>query len=572
MAYDIVIRNGTVVDGTGLPGYRADVGIRDGLVTEIGDLNGAQANEVIDAGGHVVAPGFVDGHTHMDAQVFWDELGRNACWHGVTSVVMGNCGFTMAPCAADEKDLVLHNFERAEDISPEAMIAGIPWSWTTYPEFFDAVDGLTKGINYAGYVGHSALRTHVMGKRAMEELASEDDLEAMKRELTAGMRAGALGLSTSRSGAHRTPEGKPVASRLASWDEFSALVGVLGDLGSGIVEMARENIIPDPEERRKEHAQVKELCLSSGVPFTFGSSWYKRKYPDFWREQFQMVDETVAAGGRMLIQGTATWNGSLRSFETMTPYDFIAVWKDFRKLPLAEQEKGLRDPAMRKKLVDAVHAHAHKPDPALPNAFQRPVDWNWVFPLTQPLPPYPSIAEIAKQRGNQDPIETFIDLALEHHMKLFFVQPSNNEDQDFCLALIRHPRTAVTFSDAGAHVATTINPVQCHLLGHWVRAEQALTLEAAVRKITFDIASFWGLKGRGWLREGNHADVVVFNPDTIAPTMPELVHDLPAGAPRIDQKADGIMCTIVNGETFIRDGEDTGARAGRLLRGPLYHN
>ncbi len=572
MTYDTLIKNGTVVDGTGLPGYRADVGIRDGIVTAIGKLAGESAQQVIDADGQVVAPGFVDGHTHMDAQVFWDGLGMNSCWHGVTTVVMGNCGFTMAPCTERDKSLVLHNFERAEDIAPEAMEAGIPWTWETFPEYFDAVDALPKGLNYAGYVGHSALRTHVMGARAMEEEASEDDLVAMKRALADSMRAGAIGLSTSRSGAHRTPLGKPVASRVASWDEFSALVGVLAELGTGIVEMARENVIPDPEKRHLEHQRVKDLCLSSGVPFTFGSSWYRRKNPDLWREQFRMVDECVAAGGRMLIQGTATWNGSLRSFETMTPYDYIAVWKDFRKLPLAEQEKGLRDPAMRKKLVDAVHAHTHKPDPALPNAFQRPVDWNWVFPLTRPLPPYPSIADIAKERSNQDPVETFIDLALEHHLKLFFVQPSNNEDQDFCLAMIRHPRTAVTFSDAGAHVATTINPVHGHLLGHWVRAKQALTLEAAVRKITFDVAAFWGLKGRGWLREGNCADVVVFDPDTIAPAMPELVHDLPAGQPRISQKSDGILCTLVNGELFIREGEHTGALAGRLLRGPLYHN
>lgn len=571
MAYDLLIKGGTVVDGSGLPGYRADVGVRDGMIAAIGDLAGEAANEVIDAEGHVVSPGFVDGHTHMDAQVFWDHIGRNSCWHGVTSVVMGNCGFSLAPCAEDEKDLVLHNFERAEDIPPEAMNAGIPWSWTSFPEYLDALDALPKGLNYAGYVGHSALRTHVMGDRAMEGSATEDDVIAMQNALREGMRAGAIGVSTSRTQAHRTPEGKPVASRLSTWDEFCALVGTLQDMGGGIVQMARENIIDDPEERRREHKMVKDLALSSGLPFTFGSSWYKRSKPDVWREQFRMVDETVAAGGKMLIQATATWNGSLRSFETMTPYDYIPVWKDFRKLTLEEQEAGLRDPEMRKKLVDAVKAHVHKPDPALPNAFQRPVDWDWVFPLDRTLPPYPSVADVAKQRG-VEPVDAFIDLALENHLKLFFIQPSNNEDQDFCLSLIRHPRSAVTFSDAGAHVATTINPIHGHLLGHWVRNEKALTLEAAIRKITFDIASFWGLKGRGWVHEGYHADLVIFDPDTIAPGMPELRHDLPAGAPRIDQKSDGIMATIVNGQVLIRNNEHTGAHPGRLLRGPMAHN
>ncbi|MCH8966708.1 MAG: amidohydrolase family protein, partial [Planctomycetes bacterium] len=204
MSYDLLIQGGTVVDGTGLPGIRADVGVTDGTITAIGDLGSESADEVIDAEGHVVAPGFIDGHTHMDAQLFWDHLGRNACWHGVTTVVMGNCGFTLAPCSDKEKDLVLHNFERAEDIPPEAMNAGIDWSWDSFPEFFDAVDRLPKGLNYAGYVGHSALRTHAMGQRAMEEQANEDDLATMKRALVDGMRAGAVGFSTSRTWSHRT--------------------------------------------------------------------------------------------------------------------------------------------------------------------------------------------------------------------------------------------------------------------------------------------------------------------------------------------------------------------------------
>src|SRR5690242_10064414 len=182
MEYDLVIRDGTIVDGTGLPGYRADVGIKNGRILSIGKIR-ASAEHVIEAEGHVVAPGFIDGHTHMDAQVFWDDIGTNSCWHGVTSVVMGNCGFSLAPCAEKDKALVLHNLERAEDIPRPAMEAGIPWSWTTYREYLDAIDKLPKGLNYAGYVGHSALRTHVMGERAMEEKASPDDLAAMKGEL-----------------------------------------------------------------------------------------------------------------------------------------------------------------------------------------------------------------------------------------------------------------------------------------------------------------------------------------------------------------------------------------------------
>lgn len=571
MPYDLIIRNGTIVDGSGLPGYRGDLGIVADKIATIGDLKGETADETIDAEGLVVSPGFVDGHTHMDAQVFWDTIGSNSCWHGVTSVVMGNCGFSLAPCAEAQKMLVLHNLQMAEDISIDAMKAGIPWSWVTFGEYLDAVEALPKGINYAGYIGHSALRTHVMGERAMEEAATPEDLAAMKDALGDSLRAGAIGLSTSRSRTHRTPDGKPVASRLAEWSEVEALAGVMSELGVGVMEFSRDIAAEDPAVRQDERDRMKALAIATGVPLTFGSSWYRRHLPDVWRDQFRMVDDTIAGGGKMLIQGTATWNGSLRSFETMMPYDKEPTWAEFRKRPLSEQEAGLRDPATREKLVEAAKNYTLKPHPSYPNALQRPVDWDWVFPLLTPLPPWASVGEIAREQ-NKEPIDVVIDMALERHLKLFFVQPSNNEDQDFVLACIRHPHSAVTFSDAGAHVATTINPIHGHLLGHWVRDRQAIPLENAVRKITYNTASFWGLAGRGLLREGYYADVAIFDPDTVAPQMPELVHDLPAGAPRIKQKADGILATIVNGEIFIRDNEHTGALPGRLLRGPLATN
>ena len=571
MAYDLLIRGGTVVDGSGLPGITADIAVEGDRIAAIGKLDGEAAKQEIDADGLVVSPGFIDGHTHMDAQVFWDDIGSNSCWHGVTSVVMGNCGFTLAPCSEADKNLVLHNLERAEDLSPDAMNAGIDWSWESFAEYFDTVDALPKGLNYAGFVGHSALRTYAMGKRAMEEEATGQDLAVMERELEASLRAGALGLSTSRTFSHRTPEGKPVASRLASWDEVLRLCGVMKNLGSGIMQLARENTIPDANERQREFNGIKELALDVGVPVTFGNTWYRPTSPHIWREQVGMVDEIIAGGGRAMMQGTASWNCSLRSFETATPYDYVPVWKEFRTLPLQAQEKGLRDPAMRQKLVAAVETHRHSPDPSMPNLYQRPVDWDWVFPFDRPLPPYPSVADVAKARGVA-PIDAFIDLALEHHLKLFFIQPSFNQDQGAVLAMMRHPNTAVTFSDAGAHVATTVNPIHGHLLGHWVRNERAIPLESAIRKITFDIANFWGLPQRGLLRAGYFADITMFDPDTVSPGMPTLHHDLPAGAARIKQKTDGIAATVVNGQPFMRHNEHTGALAGRLIRGPLAHS
>jgi N-acyl-D-amino-acid deacylase len=216
MHYDLIIKNGTVVDGSGMPRFRADVGIAGGKIAAIGKIRDG-ANEVIDADGHVVSPGIIDAHTHMDAQVFWDPMGTCSCWHGITSVVMGNCGFSLAPCAEKDKLLVMRNLERAEDIAPEAMEAGIKWAWETFPQYLDAVERTPKGINYAAYMGHSALRTYVMGERAFEREATADELDAMKRELRASIRAGAIGFTTSRTRNHQTPDGQPVASRLANW-------------------------------------------------------------------------------------------------------------------------------------------------------------------------------------------------------------------------------------------------------------------------------------------------------------------------------------------------------------------
>jgi N-acyl-D-aspartate/D-glutamate deacylase len=565
MQYDIVIRGGTVIDGSGLPRYQADLGIADGRIAAIGKITDS-AHQVIDAEGHIVAPGFIDGHTHMDAQVFWDPLGTCSCWHGVTSVVMGNCGFSLAPCAEQDKLLVMRNLERAEDISPKAMEAGIKWSWSNFAQYLDAVDRLPKGINYAAYVGHSALRTYVMGERAFDEAASEDDLTAMKLELANALKAGAAGFSTSRSSAHQTPDSRPVASRLAKWDEVKQLVGVMGQLGAGVFEIAQEDV-PTPDRLNDFLGRMKSLALSTGVPTTFGVVYF-RKMPHIWRAFYELVDDTVAAGGKMLVQGTSRWISTLLSFESTLPFDKAPLWSELRKLPLAEQEASLRKPEIRTKLVEAAREFMTKRHNIV-GAEARPPDFDYFFVLDQPLPPYRSIAQVARERG-KDPLDVMLDLALEKHLKQFFIQPLVNEDQDIVLAMMRHPRSVVTFSDSGAHVSQIMDSsIQTHLLGHWVREREALTLEQAVRKLTFDLASFWGLNGRGLLREGNCADVVVFDPKTVAPQMPTLEYDLPGGARRLKQKAVGIKTTIVNGEVLLRDNEPSGALPGKLLRGPL---
>jgi len=565
MSYDLVIKNGTVVDGSGLPRYRADVGVRHGRIVTIGRIR-ERAREVVDAEGQVVTPGFVDGHTHMDAQIFWDPLGTSSCWHGITSVVMGNCGFTLAPCAKENKHLVVRNLQRAEDIPPAAMEAGIEWRWTTFPEFLDCLESLPKGINYAGYVGHSAVRTYVMGERAFAQAASEDDLKAMEREVRDAIRAGAIGFTTSRSPAHETPDGRCVASRMATWDEVRRLVGVMGELNAGLFEIAGEGVdrAPDDPGLRDYHVRLRDLAVESGRPVTFGV-FSRRGVPDVWRKYLALLDETAAAGGRMFAQVHSRSLSALLSFKTQTPFDHLPVWKELRALPLAEQRRQLRDPEMRRRLI-AASGESDGRRPLGTEAARADYDRLLVFDTVEG--PHRTVAEVARERG-QHPAETMIDLALAKDLDLFFLQPVANEDQDAALELMRHPRAVVTFSDSGAHVSQLMDSsLQTHLLYHWVRRKQAFTLEQAVRMLTLVPATLWGFADRGLIREGMAADFVVFDPETIAAEMPEVVDDLPAGARRLVQRTRGIAATIVNGEVLLRDGKHTGALPGRLLRGP----
>ena len=566
MAFDLVVKNGTVIDGSGLPRFRADVGVRNGRIASIGRIREA-AHEVIDADGHVVAPGFIDGHTHMDAQIFWDPYGTCSCWHGITSVVMGNCGFTLAPCSSKDKHLVIRNLERAEDISAEAMDAGIEWSWTTYREFLDTLERLPKGINYSGYLGHSALRTYVMGERAFDSPATEDDMRAMEAELRDAIEAGAMGFTTSRSPSHETPDRRPVASRVATWDEVRRLVGVMGDLNAGIFEIAGEGVdrsAGGEEARRDYHRRLGELAVETGRPITFGL-FGRKDAPGIWREYVRLIEDTMAAGGRMFAQVHSRALSAILSFKTQTPFDKLPVWREFRKLPLSEQRARLSDRSLRPQLIAAARAK-FEGKPVGTEA--RPAVFDWLFVMDHVHGPHRSVAEVARQR-QCDPVEAMIDIALERDFDAFFFQPIANEDQDVALELMRYKHSVVTFSDSGAHVSQLMDSsLQTHLLAHWVREKQAFTLEDAVRMLTLVPATYWGFADRGLLREGMAADLVVFDPDTISAEMPEVVTDLPAGAKRLVQRCRGIAATVVNGETVLREGKPTGALPGRLLRGP----
>ena len=569
MALDLLIRNGTIVDGSGGPRYPGDVGIRQGQIVEIGRIR-AGAERVIDADGLIVAPGFIDGHTHMDAQVAWDRIGSCSCWHGVTTVIMGNCGFALAPCRPEEREWFARCLTAVEDIPTESMLTGIDWTWETFPEYLASVDRLPKAINYGAYIGHSALRMYVMGKRALSETATDEDLARMSAAVKEAIRAGAMGFSSSRSTTHVTPDNTPVASRIADWAEVDCLVGAMAELGAGIFQVGPD--ISGGLAQRTFLERLQRVAVESGRPVMFGTIASRQgEDPNPWTYQLEYLDQCAAAGARVWGQTTTRSINAIFSLKSYLPFDVLPAWRELRRLPLPEQKRRLADPATRRQLMaeeatmkprDNVlqGGGAATTDPRRPDYHNlyamKDVNWN-----------DPTVAELAAARG-QHPVEVMIDLALENDNQVF-VQPLVNERPEQVLGMLKHPRTLATFSDSGAHVCQEMgSSLQTHLLSYWVRAKQAFTLEAAVRKLTFDNASAWDITDRGLLRAGYRADLVLFDEARVKPAMPTVEADLPGGARRLVQKAEGIAATIVNGEVTLEHGQPTGHLPGALLRGP----
>jgi N-acyl-D-amino-acid deacylase len=568
MALDLLIRNGTIVDGSGAARYPGDVGIRQGRIVEIGRLR-AGAERVIDAEGLIVAPGFVDGHTHMDAQVAWDPIGSCSCWHGVTTVIMGNCGFALAPCRPAEREWFARCLTAVEDIPTEAMLAGIDWTWESFPEYLATVDRLPKAINYGAYIGHSALRMYVMGKRALTERATEEELERMAAAVEEAIRAGAMGFSSSRATTHVTPDNTPVASRIADWSEVDRLVGAMAGVGAGIFQVGPD--ISGGLAQRTFLARLQRVALETGRPVMFGTiSSRQGDDPNPWTDQLEYLDECAAAGARVWGQTTTRSINAIFSLKSYLPFDVLPAWRELRRLPLAEQKRRLADPPTRRQLVaeegqmkprdnvfqggGAATTDPRKPD--YDNLYaMKDVDWN-----------DPTVAQLAAARG-QHPVEVMIDLVLANDDQVF-VQPLVNEDPEHVLGMLKHPRTLATFSDSGAHVCQEMgSSLQTHMLSYWVRGKEAFTLEEAVRKLSFDNAAAWDIRDRGLLRAGYRADLVLFDEARVKPTMPTVETDLPGGARRLVQKAEGIAATIVNGEITLENGKATGRLPGTLLRG-----
>jgi N-acyl-D-aspartate/D-glutamate deacylase len=568
MGLDLLIQNGTIVDGSGAARYRGDVGVRDGRIVEVGRV-GSVAERTIDADGLIVAPGFVDGHTHMDAQVAWDPIGSCSCWHGVTTVIMGNCGFALAPCRPEEREWFARCLTAVEDIPTEAMLTGIDWTWETFPEYLANVDRLPKAINYGAYIGHSALRMYVMGKRALSEVATEGDLARMAAAVREAMRAGAMGFSSSRSTTHVTPDDTPVASRIAEWSEVDRLVGAMAEVGAGIFQVGPD--ISGGAAQRAFLARLKRVALESGRPVMFGTIASRQgDDPNPWTYQLEYLDECAAAGARVWGQTTTRSINAIFSLKSYLPFDGLPAWRELRRLPLAEQKARLADPATRRALV-AEEARMKPRD----NVFQgggaattdpRRPDYGNLYAMKDVEWNDPTVAELAAARG-QHPVEVMIDLALANDNQVF-VQPLVNERPDHVLGMLRHPRTLATFSDSGAHVCQEMgSSLQTHMLSYWVRAKQAFTLEQAVRKLSHDNAAAWGLADRGLLEAGYRADLVLFDAERVRPAMPTVEADLPGGARRLVQKAEGIAATIVNGVVTLENGRSTGRLPGVLLRG-----
>jgi N-acyl-D-amino-acid deacylase len=558
LTYDLVIRGGTVIDGSGGERFHGDIGVSNGRVATIGAIR-EHGEEEIDASELFVSPGFIDGHTHFDAQVFWDPLGNCACLHGVTTSVMGNCGFTLAPTPAATKDLAIRSIERAEDIARQDMLTGVPWTWNSYADYLDAVDAIPKGINYAGYVGHSALRGFVMGDRAFTDEATDDDIAAMKAEIEGAIRAGAIGFSTSQLAQHRRVDDGPVASFVGGWKEAAALAAVLGDLDTGVFQVALD--ITDPVLQEK----LAEIAMATRRPVHFPCVYVAEK-PEAWRGALEFLDGVAAAGGQAVGQVHVRELQNVIGFRVGLPYDRLPKWRQLRQRPLAEQRAALLDANQRAELVDEALHGPYVTTLVAAEVQARLPDYDNLLALMSTTGERPSVSTLARERGTT-PVDVVIDLSLAADFNQFFTQPFANQDQRAVEGILRHPHTVIAQSDSGAHVSQIMDSsIPTYFLAHWVRERAAFTWEQAIAMLTSRPAQVFGFSDRGLLREGYVADLVVLDPERVAPRLPYAAADLPAGGTRLVQEADGIHTTVVAGQPLLRDGKFTEARPGRLLR------
>ncbi|MEM7410545.1 MAG: amidohydrolase family protein [Myxococcota bacterium] len=575
--HDLAIRGGLLVDGSGAPPRAADVAVDDGRITAVAPEVGT-ARETIDATDRWVLPGIVDIHTHYDGQATWDSLLTPSCWHGVTTLVMGNCGVGFAPVRPGDEDFLVGLMEGVEDIPGTALSAGMKWGWESFPEYLDALDAIPHALDLGTQVPHGAVRAYVMGERgARNEPANAEDIARMAEVVREGMLAGALGFSTSRTIVHRAVDGEPVPGTFAAEDELFGIGRVLREVGRGLFELAPAGVMgEDLAAPAKEVAWMRRLSAETGRPVSFALSQHELDKDQF-REVLALAREANADGAQLRPQVGSRPTMLLIGHSTFHPFSFKPSYQALETLPLPERVRALRDPETKRRILAETSVAGD--DPRVGFVIQLiEQGMDKIFPLGDPpnYEPSPdqSIAAIAA-RENRDPFEVLYDRMLEldgRQLSMLAILSYGEGDLEALREMLEHPDSAFGLGDGGAHCGSICDAsMTTFLLSHWVRDRTRgpkLPLEWVVRKMTRDTAELYGLHDRGVVAPGRKADLNVVDGERLELALPELVHDLPAGARRLIQRARGYDATIVSGVVTFRDGEHTGALPGRVLRGP----
>jgi len=563
MTYDLLIKNGRVVDGSGAPAFHADVGIRNGKIADIGKLRGT-AKRTIDAKGAVVAPGFIDSHCHYDAQVTWDPLCTYSCYHGATTVIFGNCSLGLAPVRKGES-LKAKEFLSYVEAIPMDTLNTVSIDWETMGEYMDTLDKRL-GVNAGTLIGHSPVRHYVMGKDSQSREPTQDEIRQMQDVVRQGMESGALGLSFSMSPSHYDPHGVLIPSSFAKEDEVFALCDVLGDLGTGVIEAA------SGREAEEKTGLMSRISERSGRTVVYNQLTQQLKKPEDWKEQIKRIDASVARGLRAIPNVcplTVTTDFTMHNCQV---FRGVPSFHPVLLLPDAEKLVKYADPAVRK----ALHEELIEMKTELKNNRVLGKNWPdtiWVQKVVLEKNRQfegKSLRELADMQG-KGVIDAFLDLVVEEKLDTAFQQGVQGYDKEVMGKLLNYPNAIIGLSDSGAHVQYRVGyGYSSVLLGNWVRKHKVISLEAAVKKLTFDQAHTFGIYDRGLLRPGMAADVVIFDPDTIDALPLKRVDDLPGGGWRMEEKSVGVHYTVVNGQVLLEDNKHTGALPGKVMRNSLY--
>ncbi len=571
--YDLLIENGTIVDGTGSAPYGGDVAIKGDRIVGVGRFAGAKARRVIDATGLLVTPGWVDIHTHYDGQATWDPLLTPSCWHGVTTVVMGNCGVGFAPVKPDKKQWLIELMEGVEDIPGTALAEGIDWDWETFPEYLDALEKMPRCIDVGTHVPHGAVRAYVMGERgAKNEPATPEDIAQMAAIVREAVEAGALGFSSSRTLVHRALDGEPVPGTFAAEDELMGIGDALKAAGTGVFELAPAGVMgEDLAAPEKEVAWMRKLSARIGLPVSFALLQIEQQ-PEAWREILALCEEGAAHGETLRPQVGSRPTMLLIGLQTFSPFSFRPTYKALEDLPLDERVAALRKPETKAKILTEASVDE---DPLLAFVFQ---GMHKIFPLGTEPDYEPgadrSIEALAKQLG-RDPYDVLYDEMLEldgRALLMVALVGYAHGNLEAMREMLESKASIFGLGDGGAHCGAICDAsMTTYMLTHWTRDRARgarIPLEVAVKKMTHDTAELYSLNDRGRIAQGYKADLNVIDYQALKLDLPVIEHDLPGGARRLLQRAEGYRATILSGQVTFEDGQPTGARPGVVIRGP----